>query len=60
MLNLPPLLHDAGLLAGAATLIYTGTVTIATFVALLARTSVRRRAAQDVLKILLSRWNDDD
>jgi len=55
MPNLPALLHDSTLTAGTATLLYTVTVTAAALTALLARTPARRRAAQDVLKILLPR-----
>ena len=55
MLNLPTLLHDGALATGVASLLYTGTVSAAALTALLARTPARRRAAQDVLKILLRR-----
>lgn len=55
MPNLPALLHDGALTTGVATLVYTGTVTTVALTALLARTPARRRAAQDVLKILLRR-----
>lgn len=53
MSNLPALLHDGALIAGMATLIYTGAVITAVLAALLAPTPARRRAAQEVLKILL-------
>lgn len=49
------LLHDGGVAAAAATALYAGTVTAAAFTALLARTPGRRRAARDVLKIVLRR-----
>jgi hypothetical protein len=55
MSNLPSLLHDGAMTAAMASLLYTGTVTVAAFTALMARTPGRRRAARDVLKILLRR-----
>ena len=50
MPNLPELIYEG---TGAAALLYTGTVTAAALTALLARTPARRRAAREVLTILL-------
>jgi len=55
MSNLPTLLYDGALAAGAGALLYTGTITTAALVALLAPTPQRRRAAQAVLSLLLQR-----
>jgi hypothetical protein len=55
MPNFPALLSDGALAAGTATLLYTATISTAALTALLTRTPARRRAAQDVLKILLLR-----
>ncbi len=55
MSSLPALIHDGVLAAGAASALYTATVTTATLTALLARTPARRRDAQEVLRILLRR-----
>ena len=49
---LPELLPDA---AGAAALLYAATVSGAALTALLARTSARRRAGREVLRLLLGR-----
>jgi hypothetical protein len=45
-------------LAGAASLLYAGTVAAVTLLALLGRTPARRRNARDVLAILLRRHPD--
>lgn len=55
MSNLPVLIGDAALAAGASTLLYSGTVTATVLTALLARTPARRRSARRVLRILLRR-----
>jgi hypothetical protein len=55
MSNLPTLLHDGALAAGAASLLYSGTVTSTALVAVFARTPARQRAARDVLRLLLRR-----
>lgn len=47
------LVEDAGSLAGAASLVYTGTVTGVVAAALFSRRPDRRRAARDVLATLL-------
>lgn len=49
------LLSDAALTGGIAGLLYTGTITGAALTALIARTPARRRAARDVLAILVRR-----
>ncbi|AEV84515.1 hypothetical protein ACWT_3492 [Actinoplanes sp. SE50] len=52
----PEVLHpDGGLLTGAASLVYAGTVTGATIAALFSRDPGRRRAARYVLALLLRR-----
>jgi hypothetical protein len=53
MSNLPTLLHDGALAASAGALLYTGTITTAALVALLAPTPQRRREARAVLSLLL-------
>ena len=55
MSHLPGLLCDTAVTIGAASLLYTGTVTAAALTALLTTSPARRRAAQAVLKILLRR-----
>lgn len=55
MNNVPALLHDGILVSGAATLMYGATVTTTALVAVLARDPQRRRAARDVLALLLRR-----
>jgi hypothetical protein len=55
MTDLPALLHDSALAAGAATLLYSGTVTSVALVAVFASSPGRRRAARDVLRLLLRR-----
>lgn len=48
-------LHDGALPAGGAALLYSATITVSALVAVLAPTPARRRAARDVLGILLRR-----
>jgi hypothetical protein len=48
-------LHQGGLAFGAAGLLYTATVSATAATAVLARTPARRRAAREVLGILLRR-----
>ncbi|GGU47729.1 hypothetical protein GCM10010289_80420 [Streptomyces violascens] len=48
-------LHDGALSAGGAALLYSATITVSALVAVLAPTPARRRAARDVLGILLRR-----
>jgi hypothetical protein len=55
MSSLHTLVHDGALTAGIATLLYSGTVTSAALTALLAPSAARRRAARDVLTVLLRR-----
>ena len=55
MSSLPAMIHDGALVAGAASALYTATVTTAALTALLARSPARRRDGQEVLKILLRR-----
>jgi hypothetical protein len=55
MSGLPALLHDGALAAGTATLLYSTTVTVTALVAALSRNPQRRRAARDVLSLLLRR-----
>lgn len=55
MSSLPTLIHGGALASGAAMLLYAGSITTATLIALLAPTPARRRAARDVLTILLRR-----
>jgi hypothetical protein len=55
MSSLPALIHDGALAAGVAGVLYSTTVTTAALTALLARTPARRRAACEVLTILLRR-----
>lgn len=55
MLELSQLAHHTALLAGVSTLLYALTVTLAALTAILARTPQRRRAARDVLTLLLHR-----
>ena len=47
--------HDGALVTGTATLLYGATVTITALTAVLAPSPARRRAARDVLVILLRR-----
>jgi hypothetical protein len=58
MSNVPAFIHDGLLTAGAASLLYASAVTTAVLVALFAPTPARRRAARDVLTILLRRQVD--
>ena len=53
MSNVPALVRDGFVTIGLAPLLYTGTVTTVTLTALLATTPARRRAAREVLAILL-------
>ncbi|MGW3668146.1 hypothetical protein [Streptomyces sp. NPDC005141] len=53
MSNSASLLHDCVVTVGVAPLLYTGTVTTVALTALLATTPARRRAAREVLAILL-------
>jgi len=55
MPNPSALLNEATRTAGAVSVLYSATVMIAALTALLARTSTRRRAAVEVLKVLLRR-----
>jgi hypothetical protein len=57
MSTLAVTIGDAGLATGCALLVYTGTVSASALTALLARSQGRRRAAQEVLRILLRRSN---
>jgi hypothetical protein len=60
MADLPELIHGGALTVGAATLLYAFGVLAATLTALLAPTAARRRAARDVLAILLRRHDCRD
>jgi hypothetical protein len=55
MAILVQLLHDGALLAGISALAYTLLINITALTAILARSPARRRAALDVLKLLLRR-----
>ncbi len=55
MTNVPQLIHDGALAAGTVSLLYVGLVGAAVVTALLAPTAPRRRAAREVLAILLCR-----
>jgi hypothetical protein len=55
MSDLRVLLYDTAVTIGTASLLYTGTVTATALTALLASSPARRRAARDVLEILLRR-----
>lgn len=55
MTNIPTMIHYGALAAGTASLLYAATVTTSALLAFLAPTAVRRRAARDVLVILLRR-----
>ncbi|HUR09501.1 MAG TPA: hypothetical protein VM347_43665 [Nonomuraea sp.] len=57
MSNLPQLIHDGVLTAGAASALYAITVTITAMIAVLSPTAARRRDAREALKILLRRRN---
>jgi hypothetical protein len=55
MSKLPALIHDGAATAGMASLLYAGSITITALTALAAPTTTRRRAAREVLTILLRR-----
>ncbi|MFI6827606.1 hypothetical protein ACIBG5_10935 [Kribbella sp. NPDC050241] len=54
-MTLPQLFHDGVLATGAATLLYTTTITLATITALAAPNPDQRRNARQVLALLLRR-----
>jgi hypothetical protein len=51
--------HQGSLAVGAAGLLYTATVSATAITAILAPTAARRRAARDVLALLLRRRDDN-
>jgi len=55
MTVLPQILYEGVALGAATALLYTSTVTITALTAVLAPTRERRRAARDVLELLLRR-----
>jgi hypothetical protein len=55
MTFLPQFLHESAALGAASALLYTGTVAATALTAILAPTPQRRRAARDVLVLLLHR-----
>jgi hypothetical protein len=58
-MTLPQLLHDGVLATGAATLLYTATITLASITTLAAPNPDQRRDARQVLALLLRRRRTD-
>jgi hypothetical protein len=58
MSHLPSLIHDGALATGVAALLYSSTITMTALIAVLAPSAQRRRAAREVLTILLRRRAD--
>jgi hypothetical protein len=56
--DLPKLLHDGALATGVSALLYTATIAATAATAVLARSAARRRAALQVLALLLRRRVD--
>jgi hypothetical protein len=55
MANLPGMLHDGALLTGIAALLFSIVTATTAMIAVLAPTPARRRAAREVLTVLLRR-----